>query len=75
MGRFIGWMSGGSEQGSADGVAGGGAGDALCGSMPKSADRFEDWMKQRFPTLHDVAAAQLERFVDDFQRRYPPGAP
>lgn len=45
MGRFIGWMSGGSEQGAADGVASGGAGDALCGSMPNSADRLEQLMK------------------------------
>lgn len=42
---------------------------------PKSADRLDDWMKHHFPTLHDVALAQLERFVDDFRRRYPPGTP
>lgn len=45
MGRFIGWSSGGTERGSADGVSSAGAGDAMCSALPVSAERLRQLMQ------------------------------
>jgi hypothetical protein len=33
--------------------------------------RLERWVTTRFPRIHRAARRQLDRFIDDFEKRYP----
>jgi hypothetical protein len=39
---------------------------------PSVFGRFERWVEKRFPTLHWHGMKNVNRFIDDFERRYPP---
>jgi hypothetical protein len=41
---------------------------------PSVFGRFERWVEKRFPTLHWHGMKNVNRFIDDFERRYPPPA-
>jgi len=38
---------------------------------PRAFDRVERWVQKRFPTIHQHGRHHLDRFVDDFERRFP----
>src|SRR4051812_37602481 len=38
---------------------------------PKGFGRVEGWFARRFPRLHREGMAQIERYLDDLERRYP----
>jgi len=40
--------------------------------MPAFFGRMERWMERRFPILHGHGMRYVDRFIDDFERRYPP---
>jgi hypothetical protein len=42
--------------------------------MPTVFGRAERWVERRFPTLHWHGMKNVNRFIDDFERRYPPDA-
>jgi hypothetical protein len=42
--------------------------------MPSVFGRAERWVERRFPTLHWHGMKNVNRFIDDFERRYPPDA-
>jgi hypothetical protein len=39
---------------------------------PRLSRRVESWVQGRFPRVHRKARRQIDRFIDDFERRYPP---
>ena len=39
--------------------------------MPKLFGRMERWLERRFPGLHGHGMRYVDRFIDDFERRYP----
>jgi hypothetical protein len=43
--------------------------------MPKTFSRWEKWFAKRFPTMHEHGMRHVDRFIDDFERRYPKQAP
>lgn len=40
---------------------------------PKTFGRFEGVFRTRWPSLHRKGMYVLRRFLDDFEKRYPPG--
>jgi hypothetical protein len=40
--------------------------------MPSVFGRAERWAEKRFPMLHGEGIKGVNRFIDDFERRYPP---
>ncbi len=40
--------------------------------MPSVFGRAERWVEKRFPTLHWHGIKNVNRFIDDFEKRYPP---
>src|SRR5262249_30932112 len=40
--------------------------------MPAMFGRVERWVERRFPKLHNVGMKHVDRFIDDFEKRYPP---
>lgn len=40
--------------------------------MPSVFGRAERWVERRFPTLHWHGMKNVNRFIDDFEKRYPP---
>jgi hypothetical protein len=40
---------------------------------PRTFNRLERWVQRRFPNIHQHGRRHLDRFIDDFQRRYPAG--
>jgi hypothetical protein len=43
--------------------------------MPKLFGRMERWMERRFPGLHCQGMRYVDRFIDDFERRFPAETP
>jgi len=43
--------------------------------MPGVFDRFERWVGKRYPKFHGHGMKYVDRFIDDFERRYPPDKP
>jgi hypothetical protein len=41
---------------------------------PRRFARVESWFEQRFPDLHKRSLAQISRYLDDLDSRYPPSA-
>jgi hypothetical protein len=39
---------------------------------PRLFQRSEHWLQRRFPKTHRVGRRQMDRFLDDFEGRYPP---
>ena len=39
---------------------------------PRLFQRSEHWLQRRFPKTHRVGRRQMDRFLDDFERLYPP---
>jgi hypothetical protein len=39
---------------------------------PSVFGRVERWIEMRFPTLHWHGMKNVNRFIDDFEKRYPP---
>jgi hypothetical protein len=47
---------------------------ALAGGLvlaPRAFDRVERWVQKRFPKIHHHGRHHLNRFIDDFERRFP----
>jgi hypothetical protein len=42
--------------------------------MPGVFGKFERWAKKRMPTIHDVGMRNVDRFIDSFEKRFPPEA-
>jgi hypothetical protein len=40
--------------------------------MPSVFGRAERWVEKRFPNLHWHGMKNVNRFIDDFEKRYPP---
>jgi hypothetical protein len=40
--------------------------------MPSVFGRAERWVERRFPSLHWHGIKNVNRFIDDFEKRYPP---
>ena len=40
--------------------------------MPAMFGRVERWVERKFPKLHSVGMKHVDRFIDDFEKRYPP---
>jgi hypothetical protein len=40
--------------------------------LPGVFDRFERWVGKRYPKVHGHGMKYVDRFIDDFERRYPP---
>jgi len=40
--------------------------------MPGIFDKFERWVGKRYPKLHGHGMKYVDRFIDDFERRFPP---
>jgi len=40
--------------------------------MPAMFGRVERWVERKFPQLHRVGMKHVDRFIDDFEKRYPP---
>jgi hypothetical protein len=40
--------------------------------MPGVFNRFERWIEKHYPKLHGHGMQYVDRFIDDFERRYPP---
>lgn len=38
---------------------------------PRGFRKVDDWLGRRFPTVHHQGMRQLDRFLDDLERRYP----
>jgi hypothetical protein len=38
---------------------------------PRYFHRAEMWVQQQFPNLHRAGRRRLDRFIDDFEKRYP----
>ena len=38
---------------------------------PRYFHRAELWMQRRFPTMHKSGRHHVDRFIDDFEKRYP----
>jgi hypothetical protein len=38
---------------------------------PGTFGKLETWFERRFPKLHGQSMRQIERYVDDLNRRYP----
>jgi hypothetical protein len=41
---------------------------------PRLFQRTEGWMQTRIPRIHREGRRHIDHFLDDFERRYPPGA-
>ncbi len=39
--------------------------------MPSFFGKVERWMERRFPKVHTHGMQYVDRFIDDFERRYP----
>jgi hypothetical protein len=40
--------------------------------MPAVFEKFERWVGKRYPRMHGEGMKYVDRFIDDFERRYPP---
>ncbi|MSR58898.1 MAG: hypothetical protein EXS05_14820 [Planctomycetaceae bacterium] len=40
--------------------------------MPRAFNGVERWFARKFPGMHRVGMKYVDRFMDDFERRYPP---
>jgi hypothetical protein len=40
--------------------------------MPRAFNSTERWVARTFPAMHRVGMKYVDRFIDDFERRYPP---
>jgi hypothetical protein len=38
---------------------------------PKAFGKVEDWFERRYPSLHRRSMQQIERYLEDLERRYP----
>jgi hypothetical protein len=57
------------------GVVGGPA--LLAGGLvlwPKAFGRVETWFEKRFPTAHRKSMQQINRYLDDLEKRFPDSA-
>jgi hypothetical protein len=43
--------------------------------MPRTFGRWEKWFSKRFPKMHEHGMRHVDRFIDDFERRYPKQTP
>lgn len=43
--------------------------------LPSIFGRAERWIERRFPKLHWHGMRNVDRFIDDFERRFPPDPP
>jgi hypothetical protein len=40
---------------------------------PRKFSQVESWFEKRFPAVHRKSVRQIDRFLDDLERRYPNG--
>jgi hypothetical protein len=40
--------------------------------FPGVFGKVERWVEKRFPSLHRHGMRQVDRFIHDFEKRYPP---
>ena len=38
---------------------------------PKAFDKLESWLERHHPVVHRESMKQVDRFLDDLERRYP----
>jgi hypothetical protein len=39
--------------------------------LPRLSRRAETWIQIRFPRVHREGRRQIDRFIDDFEKRFP----
>lgn len=39
--------------------------------IPRVFGRVENWVQKKFPKTHRVGMKYVDRFIDDFEKRYP----
>ena len=42
--------------------------------MPNFFNKFEHWVEKKLPNIHHVGMRNVDRFIDNFERRFPPKA-
>mgnify|MGYP003349015816 CR=1 FL=1 len=42
--------------------------------MPGFFGRFERWIEKRLPRLHGAGMRNVDRFIDSFEKRFPPNS-
>ena len=40
--------------------------------MPNFFNKFEHWVEKKLPNIHDIGMRNVDRFIDNFERRFPP---
>ena len=40
--------------------------------MPNFFNKFEHWIEKKLPNIHDIGMRNVDRFIDNFERRFPP---
>ncbi|MFN0053386.1 MAG: hypothetical protein ACKV0T_14475 [Planctomycetales bacterium] len=40
--------------------------------VPGTFGKMERWVQKRFPRMHRSGMKYVDRFIDDFEKRYPP---
>ncbi|MSR57504.1 MAG: hypothetical protein EXS05_07510 [Planctomycetaceae bacterium] len=43
--------------------------------IPRAFNKIDGWVQRTFPKSYGVGMKYVDRFLDDFERRYPPGDP
>lgn len=43
--------------------------------VPRAFNKIDGWVQRTFPRSYQVGMKYVDRFLDDFERRYPPDDP
>ncbi|MBS0262325.1 MAG: hypothetical protein JSS02_10275 [Planctomycetes bacterium] len=43
--------------------------------MPNVFDRFERWIEKQMPSVHGIGMRNVNRFIDNFEKRFPRKSP